>query len=137
MPANVDPALRRIPHGVAVGLQFAIGYTVIATLILGFGGELTSSRGWNVLLRYAAVYFFAGTLGGAFYGLLLPLTKTRGGLMLVLSFVGLTIYPFGVYTYLSLNDKTWEPGYWLITAVVGIGFGIGAGHKIWETRSRG
>jgi hypothetical protein len=119
-----------------VGLQFAIGYTLIATLILGFGGELTSSRGWDVLLRYAALYFFAGTVGGAFYGVFHPLTKTRGGLMFVLSFVGLTIYPLGVYTYLSLNGKTWEPGYWVITAVLGIGFGIGAGHKIWELRSR-
>ena len=136
MPEKMKSASSRISDGVVVGLQFAIGYTGIAALILGLGGALASNRGWIVLVRYTAVYFFAGVVGGAIYGLLLPLTKTRGGLMFVLSLVGLIIYPSAMYTYLSLNGKSSEPGLWVITCIVGVGFGIGAGHKIWELRSR-
>lgn len=136
MSQKIEPVIRRLRRGTVLGLQFALGYTVIALVILTLGGTLASKHGRALLIRYAGFYFFAGLAGGALYGLLLPLTKTRAGLMFVLSLVGLIIYPSGMYTFLSLNGKPSEFGLWVITAIVGVGFGIGAGDKIWELRSR-
>lgn len=52
--------------------------------------------------------------------------------MLVLSMVGIIIYPATMYTFLTLNGRRSEPGLWILTIVVGIVFGIGAGHKLWK-----
>jgi peptidoglycan/LPS O-acetylase OafA/YrhL len=117
-------------------LQFALGYSLIAFVILALSGELASRYGWTLLWRYSLVYFVSGILGGLTYGLLKPITDKRWGLMLVLAVVGVIVYTLGVYTYLDLKHKPLEPAYWLITVIVGIGFGIGAGDKIWEKRSK-
>jgi hypothetical protein len=68
-------------------------------VILALGGTLTTVSGWNILAHYIGVYFFAGISGGTIYGLLLPITNRRWGLMLVLSLAGLIIYPSMMYTY--------------------------------------
>jgi len=127
---------RDVRGGLWVGLQFALGYSLIALAILALSGELASRYGWIVLGRYASVYFVTGILGGLTYGLLKPITDKRWGLMLVLAVVGVIVYTLGVYTYLDLKHKPLEPAYWLITVILGIGFGIGAGDKIWENRSK-
>jgi Na+/melibiose symporter-like transporter len=127
---------RDVRWGLWVGLQFALGYSLIALAILALSGELASRYGWVVLGRYASVYFVTGILGGLTYGLLKPITDKRWGLMLVLAVVGVIVYTLSVYTYLDLKHKPSEPAYWLITVIVGIGFGIGAGDKIWENRSK-
>ncbi len=117
---------RDIRGGLWVGLQYALGYSLIAFAILALGGELASRYGWTLLWRYSLVYFVTGILGGLTYGLLRPITDKRWGLMLVLAVVGVIVYTLGVYTYLDLKHKPLEPAYWLITVIVGIGFGIGA-----------
>jgi peptidoglycan/LPS O-acetylase OafA/YrhL len=117
-------------------LRFALGYSLVALAILALSGELASRYGWIVLGRYALVYFVTGILGGLTYGLLKPITDRRWGLTLVLAVVGIIVYTLSVYTYLELKHKPSEPAYWLITVIVGIGFGIGAGDKIWENRSK-
>jgi peptidoglycan/LPS O-acetylase OafA/YrhL len=127
---------RDVRGGLWVGLQFALGYSLIAFAILALSGELASRYGWIALGRYALVYFVTGILGGLTYGLLKPITDKRWGLMLVLAVVGVIVYTLSVYTYLDLKHKPSEPAYWLITVIVGIGFGIGAGDKIWENRSK-
>ena len=127
---------RDVRGGLWVGLQYALGYSLIAFAILALGGELASRYGWTLLWRYSLVYFVTGILGGLTYGLLKPITDKRWGLMLVLAVVGVIVYTLGVYTYLDLKHKPLEPAYWLITVIVGIGFGIGAGDKIWENRSK-
>jgi hypothetical protein len=127
---------RDVRGGLLVGLQFALGYSLIALAILALSGQLASRYGWIVLGRYASVYFVTGILGGLTYGLLKPITDKRWGLMLVLAVVGVIVYTLGVYTYLDLKHKPPEPAYLLITVIVGIGFGIGAGDKIWEIRSK-
>jgi hypothetical protein len=127
---------RDVGGGLLVGLQFALGYSLIALAILVLSGQLASRYGWIVLGRYASVYFVTGILGGLTYGLLKPITDKRWGLMLVLAVVGVIVHTLAVYTYLDLKHKPLEPAYWLITVIVGIGFGIGAGDKIWEIRSK-
>jgi peptidoglycan/LPS O-acetylase OafA/YrhL len=131
-------SLRRdLKGGIRIGLQYALGYTLIALLILGLGGALTASSGWNTLLHYAAAYLLAGVTGGAIYGLLRPITNRKWGLMLVLSLVGVIIYPATMYTYLSLTGKSAEPGIWALAALMGVFFGIGAGDKVWEKKKSG
>jgi hypothetical protein len=126
---------RDVKGGIWIGLQFACAYSLIAFLILALGGTLGTVRGWNIFGRYLSVYVFSGVVGGAIYGVLRPLTNRQWGLMLVLSMVGLIIYPATMYTFLTLNGRKSEPGLWILTMVVAIVFGIGAGHKIWGQRS--
>ena len=89
-----------------------------------------------MLGRYVLVYVFAGVVGGALYGLLKPITMRRWGLMLVLSFVGIIFYTFGMYTFLDLNHKPSEPGLWVFTVLVGVAFGIAAGNRLWKKRAQ-
>src|SRR4051812_34404294 len=105
MQAKIGKWPDRLRHGVWIGLQYAVGYSVLALLIQFLGGELTTTHGWYTTGHYLGVYLFAGVFGGAVWGVLRPLTSTQIGLMFVLSIVGMIFYSTGMYTFLNLNHK--------------------------------
>ncbi len=124
-----------IKWGLRWGLWFAVGYSLLASVLYVFQGTLLGERSRFYYPLVIASYFLMGIIGGLLTGLLRPITHSRLGATAVGIVIGLAVYFIAGITTIGAGEFLSLPGV-VSTVVLGTAIGGACGYNSWLPEGR-
>ena len=104
-----EPLRRRVHWGIGHGLAVAVAFSAWAVIVVGIIGGGRAFEEYGIALpQVLAVYLAGGFVGGAVFGALAPLGRTRLGALLAGVAVLLPVYTMS--TFLAAGVAEWRVG---------------------------
>jgi hypothetical protein len=122
-PVPASSRKKDVLRGLQLGLGAAVAFSAMVLAMTGLGR--TSSSEVPPIGYVVAAYFGAGVVGGVVFGLLRPITRTRGGATILGCILGTIIYA-SMYVLLVLTRRVELWAIWLSPILGSVVGGISA-----------